>query len=374
MNAHHSAKKLSQSSSTEFSVEAVRVCDIGHELQNVWRHIRTTNPVFGSPYFAFEYLKAVDSVRKDVEVLIIKNLEKEVIGFFPFQKSRSGCVEPIGGRINDVHGLLTPPLIQLSMLDVLRKAGLSQYSFHALVNNPVDLDEFEFEKKTSYYIDLSNGYEHYERWIRNHSKTVKRQGQKYRGMVREFGEPNFVFDSVEPEALDRLVALKRQRYQRGKTFDILSVDWANNLLKKLHVANEKDFQGLLSLLWAGDDLVAGHFGMLNADILHYWFPAYDFKFHKYSPGTQLILEVAKSAAEQGITKIDFGYGDDPYKAKFCNAREEVSCGQFQFSRFAFFVAKQRFNIRNSLKKIPMKSQAKTVLRGVYPSFGQWNFK
>ena len=154
-------------------------------------------------------------------------------------------------------------------------------------------------------------------------------------MIREIGEPRFEFDCVSTEALEKLIDLKRKRYQRGKTFDILSVEWAANLLRQLHHTNGQNFQGILSALWVGDKMIAGHFGMLSNHVMHYWFPAYDIKYAKYSPGTQMIMNVAEHAAKLGIDKVDFGYGDDPYKFKFCNGRETVSCGQFRFNRLAF---------------------------------------
>ena len=114
--------------------------------------------------------------------------------------------------------------------------------------------------------------------------------------------------------------------------------------------------------------------MMTDDILHYWFPVFDPSFSKYSPGTELLIRVAQTACSNGISKIDLGYGDDAYKFKFCNGRESLSCGKVVFGRMAFLLAKQRYEIRQRLKNIPMKPLAKSVLRGMYPRFGQWNFK
>ncbi len=127
-------------------------------------------------------------------------------------------------------------------------------------------------------------------------------------------------------------------------------------------------------MWAGDEMVAGHFGMLRGRTMHYWFPAFDIRFQQYSPGSELILNVAQVAAERGIEVIDFGYGDDPYKTKVCNGRDQVRCGQFGFSRIEFQIANQRFHFRNRLRGIPAKSTAKVLLRSIYPGFGQWNFR
>jgi CelD/BcsL family acetyltransferase involved in cellulose biosynthesis len=114
--------------------------------------------------------------------------------------------------------------------------------------------------------------------------------------------------------------------------------------------------------------------MMTNDILHYWFPAFDPEFSKYSPGTELLTRVAQAACSQAISKVDLGYGDGLYKYKFCNGRQSVSCGRVVFNRLAFQLAKQQYEIRQRLKGIPMKPLAKSMLRGVFPGFGQWNFR
>ena len=174
--------------------------------------------------------------------------------------------------------------------------------------------------------------------------------------------------------LEELIEMKRQKYQRTRTFDILSVDWAADLLRELLQVRVPGFQGLLSTLHAGDKLVAVHFGMLTNSILHYWFPVYDPTFSRYSPGTELMLRCAEAATERGVKKLDLGYGDDPYKLKFSNGIEPVVCGKFTTGRLAFLMARKRYKIRNQLKKIPMKPLAKTMLRTVFPGFGGWNYK
>ena len=171
-----------------------------------------------------------------------------------------------------------------------------------------------------------------------------------------------------------MIELKRAKYQRSKTFDILGVEWAADLLREIAEIQTPDFQGILSVLWAGDELVAVHFGMLSGDVLHYWFPVYVPKFSKYSPGTELMLRVAQGAAENGIAKVDLGFGDDPYKTRFCNGREQVSSGRYGFSRIGFEAAKRKYELRKKLKQIPLKPLAKKMLRKVFPGYGQWNFK
>jgi CelD/BcsL family acetyltransferase involved in cellulose biosynthesis len=257
---------------------------------------------------------------------------------------------------------------------MMKVANLDVFAFHAMSQVDPSLKCFEFTELGSHFLDLSDGWDAYHQWARKNSVAIKRQKQKTRKMGREIGPIRFEFDCQDTDVLESLIELKRGKYQRSNTFDILSVDWASNLLREIRDIDQPGFKGLLSAIYAGDQLVAAHFGMLTDDILHYWFPVYDPQFHRYSPVTELLLEVAREACDRGVSKLDLGYGDDEYKFRFCNGHETVSCGQISFSKVGFQIAKQRYFLRQKLKGIPMKPLVKSVLRGVFPGFGQWNFK
>ena len=87
-----------------------------------------------------------------------------------------------------------------------------------------------------------------------------------------------------------------------------------------------------------------------------------------------MMRVAEECCERGIEKLDLGYGDDPWKFKFCNAHTRVLNGQVNFNPLELKLARTRYVVRNKLKEIPMKPLAKSILRTVFPGFGQWNFK
>jgi CelD/BcsL family acetyltransferase involved in cellulose biosynthesis len=72
------------------------------------------------------------------------------------------------------------------------------------------------------------------------------------------------------------------------------------------------------VLYADDQPAAIHFGMQSGSLLHSWFPAYDLTLGKYSPGSALMLLIIQHAAEQGVSLIDLGRGDDEYKLTFAN--------------------------------------------------------
>ena len=277
--------------------------------------------------------------------------------------------------MNDVHGVLGGQNLSADqILRGLESIGVESVSYHAAADFHGTNERFEFRVMKSHHLDLSQGWDAYCAWAKKNSSTIKRHGQKSRALAKKLGELRFEFQNTDPAALEQLIALKRAKYQRTKTFDILSVEWAANLLRHIHSIQTEEFAGILSTLHAGDQLVAAHFGMLTDKMLHYWFPTFNIEFSQYSPGTELLLRSAKECCDRGLGKLDLGFGDDDYKFKFSNANDWVSCGLMTDSSIAFKAAKTCYFLRQRMKSMPLKPTVKRVLRKVYPGFGGWNFK
>jgi CelD/BcsL family acetyltransferase involved in cellulose biosynthesis len=90
-----------------------------------------------------------------------------------------------------------------------------------------------------------------------------------------------------------------------------------------------EFAGMLSALYAGGELVAAHMGMRSRTCWHYWYPAFDPRLARYQPGLVLLLEMARHAADLGVTRIDLGAGDEHYKVRLANASDLVARGRVE---------------------------------------------
>jgi len=371
---HTSSNTTAQVSDRAIDVQFITAHELCGELADRWNMLRSSNDYLASPYFDIHFVKAVAKVRDDVEIALFLE-DDEVVGFLPFQLNSSGRAVPAGGRLNDYHGIIGETSdIESHFKKMFQARGLKSFAFHALPPGSDTYEPYAFREIRTHHLDLSIGWEGYRKWVRKHSSTVKRQGQKTRNLEKAVGPIRFEFDSQEGDVLERLIELKRAKYQRSKTFDILSVQWAADLLRELQGVKHPNFQGILQTMWAGDELVCVHFGMLTNKILHYWFPIFDHQYARYSPGTEMMMRVAEQCCELGIEKLDLGYGDDPWKFKFCNGHTQVLNGQVNFNPVELHVARTRYAVRTKLKQIPMKPLAKSILRKVFPGFGQWNFK
>ena len=270
--------------------------------------------------------------------------------------------------------MLAPLDAKIATTDLLHAAGMKNFLFHAAPTELPDIKRYEAGRTRAFLADLTvdpRGYEHY---LKHNRDTIDRQGQKTRKLIRTKGPLRLDLDCRDPKMLDYLIDLKGQQYRRTQIYDILSVDWIQRLLHDLLRNQDSPVRGLLSVLYAGDDPVAMHFGMLEGDLLHYWFPVYDTQYSYGSPGTVLFLEIAKQAVEQGVRSIDFGYGELPYKYKVCNVVSEMSFGLIDRSPFRRAAYRTGVAVLTQMKKPWIKERLRPLMRVLMPNFGEHRYR
>lgn len=308
----------------------------GGELA-AWSKWQRANPALSSPYFRPEFTQAVAAVRRDVEVAVLED-DAGLAGFFPFQRSRLNFGRPPGGRLSDFHGVVLRAGATASAADLLRACGLNAWDFTHL---PAEQTEFAacFDRvEGSPYLDLSGGFDAYAEACRSRGSRIVRDILKKRCKLdSDVGPVRFEPDVRDPGLLRRLMDCKSQQYRRTGVGDVFAFPWTVALLERLFDVRTEPFCGRLSALYAGDDIVAMHFGIQTQTVLHYWFPAYATAFKQYSPGLVLLLEVARHAAPpgpqmSGIRRLDLGKGDERYKRRLASGELQVAAGSVEASR------------------------------------------
>lgn len=333
-----------------------------------WARVRSQHAVYRSPFFASEFTQAVArTAETQVSVATVRRAGT-VTALLPIQVVGQ-VAKPAGLGINDAHGLIADERESLSVVDVVKGAGLRSYEFHASPPEMTDSERYEAGRTRSFLADLTVdplGYEHY---LREHSTTIDRQGQKTRRMIREQGPLRFEFDCRETDLLDMLIHWKCEQYQRTHTYNILGVPWIQQLMHDLHSQSRGGLHGILNVLYAGETPVAMHYGMLDSDLLHYWFPVFDPKYGYGSPGTQLFLEVVKKCESLGVRNIDMGYGEQRYKHKLTNVITEMSYGLADSSSLRRNIYAGKLTARARLKKLPGREAIKPLARRLLPGWG-----
>lgn len=336
-----------------------------------WESIRSARPEFRTPFFSVAFCQAVQRARGDVNVVVVRDAD-EILGFLPFHR-QGRTAYPAGRFFNDAQNLIAEKENLVSWHWLLREAGLRSFEFHALIG----ADENTFPAHTchdqvqSFRCEIGDDSKSYLARLGKEHKTVGRQGQKTRKLAREVGAVTLEFDCRDSEILHQTIHWKREQYQRTHILDLFSKPWTMRLVDELfqRPADTKETRGILSVLRAGDHVVAAHYGMIEGSLLHYWFPAYSPEFSKYSPGTGLFCSILEDASDHGINCVDMGYGEQPYKLKQTDATGSVYNGCIAKSRvYRTWRCAQAHAVR-SLKQMPGKAPVKRVWRSMFPNAG-----
>lgn len=318
-------------------IRADELDSAGHER---WQQLQDANPALASPFFSPEFTTAVADACADVRIAVLER-SSQIVGFFPFQaRGRHGA--PIGNRMSDHQGVVCAPSLRLDWPAMLRSAGLLWWRFDHLCGEQAA--GLAARSTCSPVMDLSRGFPAYRlRRMAIHPRQVGEFDRKARKMARELGPLRFEAHVNDRSVFEAVLRLKSAQYHRTGAADVLEVPWTRHLLERIWQTDATDFGGRLSVLYAGDTLVAAHLGMRSRHVWHWWFPVYEPAQGKYSPGVQLLLRSAEAAAAQGHLSLDLGKGGEGYKQMFGDGDRPLAEGVV--TRWnpanAFLDAKQR---------------------------------
>lgn len=344
--------------------------DLTADHDKTWRAILAETPALDSPYLHPEFTRCVAAVRSDVEIVVLED-DGDVVGFFPFQRIGRNEARPVGGRLNDCHGVIASPSVGWDLDALLKSCGLAAFEFHYLVPS----SQFEPHATRSFesaYLDLSSGFESYVSGLSS-KRIISETSRKRRKLEREVGPIRFEWDSTDRSAFEQLLAWKSAQYIRSGIADVMSFDWTVALLEEIWSRRGDDFEGLLSTVHAGDRLIAVHFGMRTGGVLHQWFPAYDAEFSNYSPGLMHLMQMAEFAAETGVTRIDLGEVCD-YKARFMSASKTMSEGGIDRRLVRRLLRTGYQRTRDWIKDSPLRGPAQIPGRWIRQLCERWEFR
>lgn len=349
-------------------VEVIAASELANDLAAAWRGLRARNSALSSPYFAVEYAALVGARRPDAFVAVIEEGGR-IVAFLPFQRSYARFARPLGGPVSDYQALVSEPDVELDARELLHKAKLAVWRFDHLLASQRLFAPFHVRADRSFVMDLSQGFASYERQKRiDGSELLPSVRRKARKLAREVGPLRFEMYAGDRAVLERVFAWKTEQSVRTGSPKLFEQRWARELLERIHETRTQDFAGVLSALWAGDELVAAHMGMRSSTILHYWFPTYNRAFHRYAPGMCLLLAVAERVESEGITAIDFGKGEQRFKTQLATAEVPLAEGfvcTIPFAREAVGLAERAAQrIRSSPLVVPARVPARVARRAL----------
>ncbi|MEX0644380.1 MAG: GNAT family N-acetyltransferase, partial [Parvularculaceae bacterium] len=204
------------------------------------------------------------------------------------------------------------------------------YDFNHAPQNQRALAPGAIHHSISPFIDLSEGFDAYiDARLRSSRKNLKDLDRRRRKIEREIGPLQFNYSDDREESWRTLVAMKNKSFERMKVRSILDVAWVDRALAALRSTSNEHFAGLMTSLFSGDRMIAGQFGMRSKTTWCWWFNSYDYDVKNYAPGMLLILDAAKRAPAESLTKIDFGRGEADYKLVFSTGETPLCEGSIE---------------------------------------------
>jgi CelD/BcsL family acetyltransferase involved in cellulose biosynthesis len=271
-----------------------------------------------NPFLSPEFAIAVGNFRPGVRVAVLAD-GPAIVGFFPFEQRRLGVGVPIGAGLTDCQGLVHAPAVEWDPQELLRACKLAMWQFDRLVAGQRPFERYAAATAASPVIDLTDGFEAYQKrlWVKS-PQFCKDLARKTRKLTREAGELRFVADSRDIGGLRLLMNWKSDQYHRNGWVNVFDRPWVVDLIDYLFSIQSDLFGGLLSFLYAGETPVAAHFGLRSGHVLAHWYPAYDTRFGRQSPGLIQHLRMVEETAALGVQLIDMGKGAGRYKLTLKN--------------------------------------------------------
>jgi CelD/BcsL family acetyltransferase involved in cellulose biosynthesis/aminoglycoside phosphotransferase (APT) family kinase protein len=298
-----------------------------------WRGFQQINPSLASPFLSPEFTVAVGRLRPRARVAILST-EQQIVGFLPFEQHRAGYGTPLAAGLTDCQGLVHAPGTRWDAQHLVRACKLEVLEFDRLVEGQGSFEPHLTGHAPCPIIDLSAGFEAYLAQVRrNSSRFAREMAYKRRRLTRDVGEVEFVYHSVDDQALHALIGWKSAQYRRTGRPDCFARSWIRALVDDLFSTQTEDFSSVLSMLYAGGRPVAGHLGLYANSELAGWFPAFDPRFAKYSPGLLHHMHLAQAGADAGVARINMGRGSTTavYKQLLANCELTLAKGRVSTS-------------------------------------------
>lgn len=328
-----------------------------------WLELRASNSALDSPYFHPAFTAAVASTRPGVRVIVGETAEGSVASFLPVQFDRGRC-RPAGWPGADFQGPICSRDLDFDIATALRGGGIASYEFDHMLDGLPGFERWIFGREPSSYVDVSGGLDGYmSRAGSTGKRRIKDAARLGRKAEREYGPVRIVTEVSDPSVLDALISLKQRQYQATGAHDYFGDPRHVELLHRLLAASTgPEFGGLLSAVYAGDHLIAAHFGLRAGPVLHWWFPVYDPEFSYLDPGWMQVRAVLEAAPELGLERIDLGRGDAEWKRWLGTGFQLVCQGAVIRNPLRHRSASARRRFTEAAKSSPAAPALRSVVR------------
>jgi CelD/BcsL family acetyltransferase involved in cellulose biosynthesis len=314
------------SRSPQFAQRVVALPALSTPDLEAWHKLRDTNPNYDSPYFHPGFAHAVQETGRDVSVVVLADSQGEVTALMPFHRE-GRRMRPLGSPGADFQGPIVAAGVTYDPRALLAP-GAASFEFDHLLEVDDTFGPWVVSRRSSPYVDTEGGLDGYlSRASKSGRQNMSQARRRVAKAQRELGPLRFDADTVDEDLLDTVIELKRGQYAATGVRDYFADERRVALLRHLLHTRDTAFGGVLSGVYAGDRLLAAHFGIRAGGVLHWWFPVYDPDLSSLAPGWILLRELVMAAPDLGVMRIDLGRGEDNYK-RWAKTGETIVCEGF----------------------------------------------
>jgi CelD/BcsL family acetyltransferase involved in cellulose biosynthesis len=303
------------------SATVIPAGELSPDLIDRWLLTTKENLLYCSPNLRPEVIRTIGQFNSRVFVGFEENNDGASL-FFPFE--RPTRLASFAGPVPmcDYQAFIAPISYPIVVSDLMRRWKLGTWTFENLIAPAKVVSQTTTLVSTvSRRAVMCEGYAGYLEDMADMGKSMRKQKTDLRLLNRDHGQVRFVSNCMDDAVLSAIFDWKAQRFNAGK-----STPWVESVVKALYGTRTADFSGILSAFYAGDRLVAAHFGIRSDRTLYYWFPAFNPEFGKYTPGGLLIYFLLQNLNAIRCDVLDFGPGGEKYKEYFSNSTIPVHRG------------------------------------------------
>lgn len=311
--------------SSKMQIEILSLHNFSKDDQIRYELFRKSNLDLDSPYFDLNTLicmgRAVPS-----GYLARFIIHDEVVGYFPFQQ-RGRFLQPLGMPFADYCAPVMKKGVLPDWDGLLKVMGAEVFELENLVSGLSSNLSPKIHHRHICDIETS-----FDNWLAQKraadKKFYKNLERCERNIIRDFGEVRLDIRPATYDLIEWVISRKRQQYRQSGFHDVFACGWPREIMRHLGKMT-KPFEGAASqglyaaMLYAGDRLMAVEISLIGNQVLHFWFPAYDPEFARYSPGFLLSLKTMEALSQKGIKRFDLGAGDEGYKSTMSDPGPEV---------------------------------------------------
>ncbi len=272
---------------------------------------RDANPDLASPYFSADFLKSI-APHTPGSMLARFHDGDEIVGFFAYQK-RGQSLQPAGAPLADYHAAVMKTGYAPDWTLLLAAVGAKRLEFNGLIGAD-GLDRAPIVK----HRQIASVTVGFDAWFAAQKarapKYFKNLGRCTRNVAKDLPDLKFEWTEVSPALLDWVLNLKVDQYKRSGMHDVFSCGWTRDLLLALAEQKTGNASLMAGVYRRGEELVAAEICLIDGEDLHFWFPAYNPAYSRYSPGLLLTFDIIRHAADLGFKVFDFGSGGEAYKS------------------------------------------------------------